>query len=203
VKLVVGLGNPGPRYAATRHNVGFRIVERFAADRRIALDSQRFGGRFGRGSFAAHGGARVDCGCLLPETFMNRSGEAVREALRKLPVDDLAQDLLVAYDDVDLPFGRLRLRPGGSAGGHRGMSDLIACLGRSDFPRLRFGVGRPSLPIETADWVLARFSADEEAALGARVAAAADAIEAALVQGVAAAMNRWNRDPAPEEPSRC
>jgi PTH1 family peptidyl-tRNA hydrolase len=199
VKLVVGLGNPGPRYAATRHNVGFRIVERFAAERRIALDARRFDGRFGRGRLAAAGCDPLDVGLLLPETFMNRSGECVREALRNLPVDDVAKDLLVAFDDVDLPFGRLRLRPGGSAGGHRGLTDLIACLGREDFARLRFGVGRPALPIDTADWVLSRFAAEEEAALGERLGAAASALEAALTLGVAAAMNRWNRDAAPPE----
>jgi PTH1 family peptidyl-tRNA hydrolase len=199
VKLVVGLGNPGPRYAATRHNVGFRIVERFARDHRIGLDERRFGGRFGRGSLALRAGARLDVGVLEPETFMNRSGEAVSEALRCLPVGEIAQDLLVALDDVDLPYGRLRIRPGGGPGGHRGLLDVIACLGRDDFPRLRFGVGRPALPIETTDWVLARFSPEEEAALDERLAAAAQAIETALGEGVSAAMNRFNRDPAGEK----
>ena len=198
MKLVVGLGNPGPRYSGTRHNAGFRIVERFAADRRIALDAQRFGGRFGRGSVALPAGGRLDVGVLEPEGFMNRSGPVVREALRLLPVDDLASDLLVVSDDVDLPFGRLRLRPGGGAGGHRGLADLIACLGREDFPRLRFGVGRPGVPMETSDWVLQRFSPEEEAELARRIPAAAGAVELALAIGVAAAMNQVNRgDPAP------
>jgi PTH1 family peptidyl-tRNA hydrolase len=196
VKLVVGLGNPGPRYAATRHNVGFRVALRFAEQRGIALDQRRFGGRFGRASAALGGGLRFDIGILLPESFMNRSGQGVSEAVGLLPIGPLEQDLLVVFDDVDLPFGRLRLRPAGSAGGHRGLSDVIACLGRDDFPRLRFGVGRPGVPMETADWVLQRFSAEEEAGLGERIDAAAAAIEAALVDGVAAAMNHVNRDPA-------
>jgi PTH1 family peptidyl-tRNA hydrolase len=196
VKLVVGLGNPGPRYAGTRHNVGFRVVERFAADRRIPLDERRFGGRFGRGSVALPAGERLDVGVLEPESFMNRSGQVVREALRLLPVGEIASDLLVVSDDVDLPFGRLRLRPGGGAGGHRGLADLIACLGRDDFPRLRFGVGRPSVPMDTSDWVLQRFSAEEEAELAVRIAAAAAAVELSLAAGVAAAMNQVNRDPA-------
>jgi PTH1 family peptidyl-tRNA hydrolase len=196
VKLVVGLGNPGPRYAGTRHNVGFRVVERFAADRRIALDEGRFGGRFGRGRVAVPGGERLDVGVLEPESFMNLSGQVVCEALRLLPVGEIASDLLVVSDDVDLPFGRLRLRPGGGAGGHRGLADLIACLGREDFPRLRFGVGRPGAPMDTADWVLQRFSAEEEAQLPERIAAAAAAVELALAVGVVAAMNQVNRDPS-------
>ena len=196
MKLVVGLGNPGPRYAATRHNVGFRAVLRFAQDQRIELSERRFGGRFGRGSAGAADGARLDVGALLPETFMNRSGEVVREALRMLPVEDVARDLLVVLDDVDLPFGRLRLRPGGSSGGHRGLDDLIARLGSQDFPRLRLGVGRPALPIDTADWVLQRFSPEEERSLDALLATASQAILAALAEGCAAAMNRFNRAPA-------
>ena len=195
MKLVVGLGNPGPRYAATRHNVGFRVVERFAHELQIPLGDHRFGGRFGRAS-ATLGGIRLDVGVLEPESFMNRSGEVVREALRLLPVEEIGRDLLVVLDDVDLPFGRLRLRPAGGSGGHLGLADLIACLGRDDFARLRFGVGRPEVPMETSSWVLQRFSPEEEARLAARIDAAATAIEAALAEGVEAAMNRVNRDPA-------
>jgi len=196
VKLVVGLGNPGPRYVGTRHNAGYRVVERFAQQRGIALDQRRFGGRFGRASAALRGGVRQDVGVLLPESYMNRSGQVVSLAVGLLPIGLLEQDLLVVFDDVDLPFGRLRLRPAGSAGGHRGLSDVIACLGRDDFPRLRFGVGRPGVPMETADWVLQRFSSEEESKLGPHIDAAAAAIEAAFVDGVAAAMNHVNRDSA-------
>lgn len=193
MKLVVGLGNPGPRYASTRHNVGFRVVEHFAATRGIPLDAERFAGRFGRGRLASG----LDVGLLEPLTFMNRSGDAVAEALRMLPVADPGEDLLVVLDDVDLPFGRLRLRPGGGGGGHRGLDHLIERLGRSDFSRLRFGIGRPEVPMETADWVLTRFSPDEEKALEALVPTAADAVEAALVEGIAYAMNRYNPGPPP------
>jgi PTH1 family peptidyl-tRNA hydrolase len=191
VKLVVGLGNPGPRYASTRHNVGFRVVDHFAASRGIALERERFGGRFGRAALA--GG--LDVGLLQPLTWMNLSGNAVVDALRMLPVGDPSEDLLVVLDDVDLPFGRLRLRPGGGGAGHRGLEHVIACLARSDFPRLRFGIGRPDAPIDTTDWVLTRFSPDEERALADLVPAAADAVEAALVDGMPSAMNRYNRDP--------
>ncbi len=196
MKLVVGLGNPGPRYAGTRHNIGFRVVERFARERRIPLDERRFGGCFGRASVALEGGVRLDVGLLEPEGFMNRSGQAVREALGFLPVDEIPRDLLVVLDDVDLPFGRLRLRPAGGSGGHLGLADVIACLGRDDFARLRFGVGRPATPIETSSWVLQRFSPEEEERLAPRIDAAAAAVAAALAQGVEAAMSRVNRDPA-------
>lgn len=196
MKLVVGLGNPGPRYAQTRHNVGFRVAEHFARRCGIALEQRRFAGRFGRAVALLRGGARLDVGVLLPETFMNRSGRAVTEAVDFLPIGPLEQDLLVVFDDVDLPFGRLRLRPGGGAGGHRGLADVIACLGREDFPRLRFGVGRPGAAMDTSDWVLQRFSADEEARLAERIDSAAAAVEDALALGVAAAMNHVNRDPA-------
>ncbi len=199
MKLVVGLGNPGPRYAATRHNIGFRVVERFAARHGIAISEERFRGRFGRGPGPRSGAAPLDVAVLEPQTVMNLAGDSVAEAVERLPVDVAAADLLVVLDDVDLPFGRLRLRPAGGAGGHRGLTHVIECLGRSDFPRLRFGVGRPPGLLATADYVLQPFSPDEEARVGARVAAAADALDVALVEGIGPAMNRFNRDPASED----
>jgi len=190
VKLVVGLGNPGRRYATTRHNVGYRVVEAFAALHAIALSSRKFSGRFGRGKVA-----RCDVAILEPETFMNLSGASVAEAVRLLPMDDMATDLLVVSDDVDLPFGRLRIRPGGGAGGHKGLRDIIEHLGRDDFPRLRFGVGRPPHPgQDTADWVLEGFSEEEEKVLPKRVEDAAHAVSSFVASGVQAAMNQWNRE---------
>jgi PTH1 family peptidyl-tRNA hydrolase len=203
VKLVVGLGNPGKSYASTRHNIGARIVERFGADCGIALVERRFGGRFGIGRLPpAESGptAEVQAGepelaILAPETFMNRSGGAVAEAVEALRPEDLRRDLLLVFDDVDLPFGRLRLRPHGGSGGHRGLQDVINRLGRSDFPRLRFGVGRPEERFDTVDWVLQPFSVLEEAALERGIPLAAEALLATLVVGVASAMNRYNRGP--------
>lgn len=200
MKLVVGLGNPGRRYALTRHNVGFRVAERLAEQHAIALDTRRFGGRFGRGPLLEPGGARLDVGVLEPETYMNLSGDSVCEALRLLPVEDPSRDLLVILDDVDLPFGRLRIRPHGGDAGHRGLAHIIERLGRSDFARLRFGVGRPTGLLETADYVLQRFSPQEEEELEGRVARAAEAAQAVLVEGPTPAMNRYNRDPAPDSP---
>ncbi len=194
MKLVVGLGNPGRRYARTRHNVGFRIVERFAETRGLAIDEQRFEGRFGSGQLCLQG-SLLEVALLQPETFMNQSGLSVAAALRELPVAEPAADLLVVFDDVDLPFGRLRLRPGGSAGGHRGLEDVLVALCRSDLPRLRFGVGRPADGRATRDWVLQPFSPEEERRLPGHIDEACDAIAAALSGGVASAMGRFNRAP--------
>jgi PTH1 family peptidyl-tRNA hydrolase len=175
--------------------VGFRVVERFGERHRIALSSRKFGGRFGRGDVGG-----VEVGLLEPESFMNLSGECVAEALRYLPVDDWKKDLVVVSDDVDLPFGRLRLRPGGGAGGHKGLLDIIERLGGDAFARLRFGVGRPAgVRMETADYVLQGFSDAEEKVLGERLDAAADALDTILFDGVARAMNTVNR--APEQPA--
>jgi PTH1 family peptidyl-tRNA hydrolase len=134
-------------------------------------------------------------GVLEPETFMNESGASVAAALRKLPVEDPPRDLLVVLDDADLPFGRLRLRAEGGDGGHRGLADVLARLGRRDVPRLRFGIGRPALPMETADFVLAAFSPEEEKALAGHLDRAAEAVEAFLLEGIAVAMNRYNAGP--------
>jgi peptidyl-tRNA hydrolase, PTH1 family len=189
VRLVVGLGNPGPEYADTRHNAGFRIAECLAERHGIVL-RRRFRGRFGSGRIAG-----VESALLLPQTFMNLSGRSVVEAVRNLPLGELAEDLIVAYDDLDLPFGRLRIRPSGGAGGHRGLADVQDRLRRRDFPRLRFGIGRPPPGEDPVDYVLAPFDAEQSAALAAALAAAADAVEGILADGVERAMNRFNASP--------
>jgi PTH1 family peptidyl-tRNA hydrolase len=190
VKLIVGLGNPGRRYARTRHNVGFRVTERLRERWRFDPPEERWDALFARGRVAALGG--LDVGVLEPQTYMNESGGALTAALRKLPVEDVSRDVLVVLDDADLPFGRLRLRASGSDGGHRGLADVIARLGTRDVPRMRFGIGRPALPMETKDFVLARFDAEEEAALPGLLDRAAQATECFLAEGAAAAMNRFN-----------
>ena len=198
MKIVVGLGNPGARYAATRHNVGARIVDRFAVERGILMTDRRFNSRFGRGRLPRSAGESperpdLELGLLVPETRMNRSGEAVAEALRGLPVEDVREDLLVVVDDLDLPFGRLRIRPQGGSAGHRGLEDIAERIGTSEFPRLRFGIGRPEAEHSTVDWVLQAFSEAEDLALQERIPLAAEAVAAILIDGVVPSMNRYNR----------
>jgi len=197
MKIVVGLGNPGRRYAATRHNIGARIVERFAVDCGFALSERRFESRFGLGPIPSKAGRSpegpaegpgLDVALLVPETHMNRSGIAVAEALSSLPVADILEDLLIVVDDLDLPFGRLRIRPRGSSAG------IARRIGSSDFPRLRFGIGRPEAENSAVDWVLDAFSQAEEVALEERIPVAAEAVGSILIDGVVPAMNRYNRD---------
>jgi len=203
VKVVVGLGNPGARYAPTRHNIGARIVEAFGARSGIALSGRSFQSRFGSGRLVQTGepasegsssvaAGRLDVAILLPETYMNRSGDAVAEAVSALSVQDIAQDLLIVVDDLDLPFGQLRIRPHGGSAGHRGLESVIDSLGGGDFPRLRFGIGRPETPIDTEDWVLQAFSDKEESALEEQLPRAVAGIEAILIDGLPLAMNRYN-----------
>jgi PTH1 family peptidyl-tRNA hydrolase len=136
---------------------------------------------------------------LLPQTWMNASGESVAAAVAALPIADVATDLIVGLDDVDLPFGRLRLRARGSDGGQRGLRSVLAALGREDVPRLRIGVGRAADPArDTRDYVLDAFSADEELALPALIRRAGDALACFAVAGIAEAMNRFNAPPGPE-----
>jgi PTH1 family peptidyl-tRNA hydrolase len=198
VNLVVGLGNPGQQYADTRHNVGFRVVAAFAERHGIPGTSHACGGCFGRGPVTSAAGRELDVGVLQPQTFMNRSGEVIAEALKVLPVDDLEAELIVVFDDVDLPFGRLRIRPSGGSAGHRGLANTIACLGTQVFPRLRFGVDRPP-GIGTADYVLQPFSETEESELDLIIAVAVDALDAMLFEGTTPAMNRFNRQSASED----
>jgi PTH1 family peptidyl-tRNA hydrolase len=191
--LVVGLGNPGPRYVATRHNIGFRILECFGRQQGIALLADRFFGRYGSGRVGD-----LEVGLLAPQIFMNRSGQAVSAALRAFPELDPAADLLVLYDDLDLPLGRIRLRPAGGVGGHRGMADVADEIATREFPRLRFGIGRPPPGVDPVDYVLSSFHVEEEEHLLDRVATAGRAVEAVLLEGMTAAMDCFNREPPAE-----
>ena len=152
------------------------------------LGEERWLGQFGRGKVAGQPVA-----CLKPWTLMNGSGRALDRAVDASQQIDPARDLIVIYDDLDLGFGRLRLRPSGGAGGHRGVQSIIDSLGRSDFPRLRFGLGRPAEPVgEVIDFVLAPFDEDERAEIGARVEEAVNALETFLLDGIEPAMERFN-----------
>lgn len=193
MKLIVGLGNPGSRYAATRHNIGFRVVEAFAAKFRIAFD--------GHEKDAFTGNGRVAGGAVMvakPQTYMNLSGESVAK-LARAHVESLS-DLIVVYDDVDLPVGKLRLREKGSAGTHNGMRSIVTELGSENFARLRFGVrGATISDVDLADYVLDAFTADEERTVADVLPRALDALVLFARGDLRRAMNTFNRDPETEE----
>jgi len=184
IKLIAGLGNPGARYARSRHNVGFMVVEQFAHAHDLSFARKRFNAEIAEGNV---GGARVML--AKPQTFMNLSGDAIGKlfAFYKIAPDDL----LVVYDDLDLPLGKMRMRPKGGAGGHHGMESILARIGTSEFPRLRVGIGRPD-PDTDVDHVLGDFDRDERALMDETFARAADAIDVWLREGLNAAMNKFN-----------
>lgn len=186
MRLLVGLGNPGPAYERTRHNAGFRVAEDAARKLGVPLDQTRWNAVLGQGR---KGGEAV--AILLPQTFMNLSGESVRQAARFWKVPPEA--LVAVHDDMDLEFGRIQVKEGGGDGGHNGLKSLTQHLGTSGYLRVRFGVGRPPPQWEGTDWVLGRFSTQEEAELGELLPLAADAALCALLEGAQPAMNRFNR----------
>jgi NhaA family Na+:H+ antiporter len=192
VKLVVGLGNPGSSHADTRHNAGFRIVE-CLADRLGLVFEPRDDARVATGCLHGASGDEIRFALLEPWTFMNRSGGPTAAWFEALGGRDPASELLVICDDLDLPLGQLRLRKRGGDGGHNGLRDVIASLGTRDFPRLRFGIGRPAAGQSVLDHVLAPFDPAERSHLDARLGEAAEAARVVLSEGIEVAMNRFNR----------
>lgn len=187
--LIVGLGNPGDKYAGTRHNIGFDVVDRLAKTWAISLKQER---RFQAEYGAGFGPRREKVYLLKPLTYMNRSGQSMRAALDWLKLSPA--QVLVIYDDMDLPLGRLRLRLSGSAGGHNGMKSAIAHLGTQDFPRLRIGIGASDRANDGAvvSHVLGNFSKAERATMDAVVDTALRALEKTIVDGVEKAMSLYN-----------
>ena len=185
MKIVVGLGNPGARYKDTRHNIGFLVVDELARRWRSETWKRRF-----EAEVSEH---RASGPVLLvkPQTFMNLSGTAVREAAKFYKV--VSTDIIVIHDDLDLPAGRLRIRERGGAGGHKGIDSMIGQLGTDEFVRVKFGISRPPAEWDTADYVLGRFSSAEQPTINQTISLAADAVEAILAEGAATAMNRFNR----------
>jgi peptidyl-tRNA hydrolase, PTH1 family len=187
VRLLVGLGNPGTKYERTRHNVGFRIARQAAERLGIALEQNRWHAVLGTGRVKGE-----QIAVMLPQTYMNASGESVGHAVRFWKVEPDA--LVVAHDELDLDLGRLQVKVGGGDGGHNGLKSLRQHLG-PDFLRVRFGIGRPPPGWDPADFVLAKFWPEEEPAVEQLVPTAAEASVTALVEGAAVAMNRFNRRP--------
>ena len=188
MKLVVGVGNPGARYAGTRHNVGFDVLDQLAGRHRVDWEAAPRGIE----ALVARGRAS-DVVLAKPLSFVNLSGPVIVGLLQFFKID--AGDLLVVTDDVNLELGRLRVRASGSAGGHNGLKSVIEALGGVDFPRLRVGVGRGDGRRDLADHVLAKFDADERDTIVDAINRAADAAEVFVSDGPAEAMNRFNRKP--------
>lgn len=184
MKLVVGLGNPGEKYRLTRHNVGFMVTELLARRYQLGLKKKGYQGIYAVGRIATS-----QATLLLPQTFMNLSGASVTAAYRSLGI--VPGDLIVIHDELDLPFGRLKIRPGGGHGGHNGIRDIIQGLGLQDFIRVRIGIGRPDHGNVTAH-VLNGFTAEEKKHLPLVLDAAADAVEKILTDDASAAMNLYN-----------
>ena len=182
--LIVGLGNPGPRYARNRHNVGFMVIERIAREAGISLSRSKFEGVYGTGRFGDR-----DVVLLQPKTFMNLSGESVSPARSffNVPIDQI----FVVHDELDLAFGTIRLKIGGGHAGHNGLRSMVAQLGDRGFIRLRVGIGRPAHGT-VSQYVLSDFSQDEREWLPDLVERSADAIRRALTDGPRLAMNSVN-----------
>jgi PTH1 family peptidyl-tRNA hydrolase len=182
--LLVGLGNPGPEYANTRHNVGYMVINTLAQRHRIPIRRSQHQARIGEGDIAGE-----PVVLAKPLTFMNVSGRAVAPLARQHSLPPEA--VVVIYDDADLPLGKIRVRARGSAGGHGGLKSIIASLGSSEFPRVRIGIGR-SAGGDLVEHVLRSFRPDEREAIRHAIERAADAVECILTEGVEVAMNRFN-----------
>jgi PTH1 family peptidyl-tRNA hydrolase len=185
--LVVGLGNPGPPYEDTRHNLGFRVVDRLAERAGFSSWQARCRSRVAGGRW---GGLTVVL--AEPQTHMNRSGAALATLIEYAGV--ALSRTLVVHDDLDLPFARLRIRDGGGHGGHNGLRSILEVLGSGSFLRLKIGIGRPSGKGDVVDYVLSPFSLDEQAVLPDLVERAADATESIVFEGPLQAMNRFHSD---------
>ena len=183
--IIAGLGNPGKQYDRTRHNVGFEVIDLLADRMGISVTEKKFKGLYGKGMLA---GEKVVL--LKPQTYMNLSGESLREAADFYKVEP--ENIIVIHDDIDLEPGQLRLRAKGSAGGHNGLKNIIAHLGTQEFLRIKVGVGAKPRGMDLADYVLGRFSSGEQAMMEEAYRDAGDAVELLLSEGMEKAMNRYN-----------
>jgi len=183
--LVIGLGNPGETYRGTRHNIGFLVLDELARRESIPIDKKKYTSRYGKG--VIHNTPVV---LIKPETYMNLSGEAVGRFLRFYKAE--RSDIIVVHDDLDFPFGTVRIRRGGGDGGHKGVHSVIVHSGGSDFLRVRMGIGKPERKEMTEYYVLKHFSGTEARALPEIIDRACDAVVTLLCEGADAAMARFN-----------
>jgi len=184
MKLIVGLGNPGSKYAGTRHNIGFMVAEKIAGRAGISMKKSGYQGLYGVGRLAGE-----EVLILLPQTYMNRSGISVNAACVARRI--AAEDVVIIHDDLDLPFAYLRLKAGGGHGGHNGLRDIKAQLGTGDFNRMRIGIGRPAAG-EVIDYVLKPFTGEEKKVLNNVIENAVEAAETVIHGGLQSAMNCFN-----------
>jgi PTH1 family peptidyl-tRNA hydrolase len=185
VRLVAGLGNPGRIYSGTRHNAGFMVIDEVAKAFSIELLKRKFNARFGTGSINS-----ANVVLAKPMDFMNRSGPPVQQIAGYFRI--LCEDILVVHDDIDLEFGRLKIKEKGGDGGHKGVRSIIDAFGGGDFARLRIGVGRPDAGNGAADYVLDNFAFEEKKVLSRIIASAKDAVVTILCKGTKEGMNRFN-----------
>jgi len=195
LKMIVGLGNPGPQYQFNRHNVGFQCIDLFAQKHGVELIKLQLQARTGEG-WIQQGGQRQKILLVKPLTYMNASGQAVGQLLRYYHTE--LTDLIVVHDDLDLSAGVLRLRPNGSSGGQNGIKSLIQSLGSPEFARIRVGVGRPAEHLDAAAHVLQNFSATEEGIFRDVRERVATALACWIFEGMTVAMNRFNGDATPK-----
>ena len=185
VKLIIGLGNPGKPYEHTRHNIGFDVIDELANRWNAPLNQSKFNGMYA--SVHRPEGKVI---LLKPLTYMNLSGESVRPLMDYFDID--VEDIIVIYDDLDLETGKLRLRGKGSAGGHNGIKSIIQHLGTQEFNRIRVGVNRPPAGMKVADYVLSKFSKDDQVVVKEAIDKSCDAVEAALKKPFLEVMNQFN-----------
>ena len=184
--LIVGLGNPGREYVGTRHNMGFEAVDAICAKYDIKLNKEKFRAIYGEGRI---GGEKVLV--IKPQTYMNLSGESVREFRDWFKMEE--ENIIVIYDDISLPVGKLRIREKGSAGGHNGIKNIIYQLGTDVFPRIKIGVGAPDHPeFDVKDYVLGKFTKEETEVLIKTVIRASAAVEEMILHDAKSAMNQYN-----------
>jgi len=188
VKLIVGLGNPGVRYRWTRHNVGFQVVDRFALSTEIPISTRRFRAVYGRGSLDDE-----EIVLLKPLTYMNLSGGAVKKAAQAFRIP--LEDLIVVHDDLDLSSGNLRFRQKGGDGGHQGVRSIVEAMGGNGFLRLKIGIGRPPKGMDPADYVLTPLEEAERAQFDSIFSRAAESLIVLVLEGIEAAMSRFQRKP--------
>ena len=185
MKIIVGLGNPGKEYEKTRHNIGFMAVEKLAEIMNININKNKFNGLVGEGMY---NGEKIML--IKPQTFMNLSGNCVQEVANFYKIDP--EDIVVIYDDIDIEFGKIRVRPNGSPGTHNGMRNITEMLQTQNFPRIRVGSGRPKEGQQLYDFVLSQFDEDEAKIMQNSIKNAADAAVEIIKNGLLKAMNQFN-----------